>query len=394
MRTSLLLLLALSACEPTAKDTGDTAEDTGSEDTGSGDTDTADTSDTDTADTGEPVDTDWTAVIGTVSTDYASGAVALATADGQLTEDVFASTPDTVVVVEGDTVFLLNRSAENTVQAFQGTDFSAPFLEFSTGDGSNPQDVATCGGHLFVTLMAEEHIGVYDPSTGLPVGTVDLSDFSDDDGSPEAGSVVVGSDGALYVALQQLDYLSTYASTDGSGTLVKVDCASMEVVESWDVGPNPRLTGHPSDADTLLVYGGDYYLPDWSGPKLDGGLWTFDVASGTLAGPHLTEEDLGGNLAGFAGAGDDLLVTLDDGYSWEVWCVSTTDWTPTLAAEPHVYVAAMAATPNGKVLAAQRQDFLGSADAVVGTAVYDLASCAAETTWTTTFPPYSVAILE
>lgn len=393
MRTlPLLLLLALPACEPTAKD--DTGDDTAADDTdtGSDDTDTGDDTDTDTADTG---DTDtapatWDAVLVTVSSDYASGAVALVDQDLALTDGVFPATGDTIVVVQDGTTYLLHRSSEDTVQAFAGTDFSAPTVEFSTGEGSVPRDVASCDGKLFVSLYREDHLGVYDPTSGLPVGTVDLTAYSDDDGSPEADGLAIGPDGFLYVALNQLDY-TTYRSADGSGSLVKVDCATLEAVDAWDAGPGTSLAPHPSDPNTLLLFGGNYFTEDWSGPDLDGGLWTFDVATGEVSGPHLTEEALGGNVGGFAGDGDTLLMTLDDGATWSLHCVDTTDWTVTLADAPNAYIGGMATAPDGDVWVMQRENYAGTGEAEIGTVIYDLDGCAPGATVETAFPPYDVA---
>lgn len=382
-----LLLLALAACEPSAKDTADTSGDTGDTATDTADTeDTADTSDT--ADTGEPAP-EATAVLTT--SDYVSGSMATVKVGGTtVTEDVFPAGSDAVVVAEGARLFVLTRSTEDTVAVFDDLDFSAPTVEFSTGDASNPQSVATCGGNLFVTLYAKDWIGVYEPAGGQQVGSVDLSAYSDDDGTPEASTMVLGADGYLYVALEQLDYLSTYASLDGSGTLVKVDCTAMEVVDSWDVGPNPRVT--QGAGDTLIVYGGDYYLPDWSGPALDGGLWIFDTATGTLSDALVTEADLGANIGNVAVSGDAAFFTLDDGLTWESWCLDLGDGTPTLAGEPLAYVTGARTAPDGTVWALQRADFAGNASEI-GTVVYDVGTCAATTTFTTTLPPYSLAFV-
>lgn len=396
-----LLTLFLVACEPSAKDTADTADtgDTADTDTDSGETaedsgeetgeDSGEDSGDETGDTGE--DVAFTAVLTTVASDYMSGAVATVSDQGTVSDSVLPSGSDAVVVAQDGVTYILTRSSEDTVQVFDGVDFSAPTAEFNTGSGSNPQDIAECGGNLFVTLFSEDYVGVWDPS-GKMVGTVDLSTFSDEDGSPEASAMVLGEDGFLYVALQQLDYVSTYASLDGSGTLVRIDCETMAVTESWDIGPNPRVTEGPDG--TLVLYGGDYYLPDYSGPKLDGGLWGFDPATDTLSDAIVTEEELGANIGNVAVSGGKAFFTLDDGLTWEAWCLDLDDPAPTLAAEPHAFIGDAVTAPDGTVWAVQRQDYLGSADPVVGAVAYDLESCAVAATYTTSLPPYSVAFVE
>ncbi|MFZ5479863.1 MAG: hypothetical protein ACOZNI_24070 [Myxococcota bacterium] len=382
----LALLLVACPGPKVPEDTEETDTDADS------DTDTDADSDTDT-DTDTDTDADiYTGII--VTSDYTSGVVATVTEDGVVTQDVLAVTGDTVVATQADWTFLLNRSSEDTVQMYNGSDFSAPIAEFSTGDGTNPQDARVCGDHLFVSLLAADHLGVYDYGTSLSVGTVDLSAFDDGDGSPEAGALWLAPDGYLYVALQQIDYAITYASADGSGTLVKVDCAAMEVVDSWDIGPNPVLAPHGSDPDKVWVYGGDYYLPDYSGPKLDGGIWSFDSAAASLEGPFLTEEDAGYNVGNLtANADGNALITLDDGYAWGVYCLDLASWEYTLAADGNLFVAGGATWPDGSVSVVQRTGF-GSGAGTVGTVTYDLATCTATETHATTLEPYSFAIVQ
>ena len=369
-----LALYVLLACSTDAtKDTADTS------DTG---TDTADTADTGAA--AEPL-----AVI--VTSDYTVGTLNTADLAGALTPDLLPTSGDTVVVAEGGRLFLLDRSA-NVVRAYDGRDFSAPTWEAGTGDGSNPVGVATCGGKVFVARYFVPSLLVLDPATGLSLGEVDLSAFADADGSPEADSLVAAPNGRLYATLNQLDYLVTYASTDGSGTLVEVDCDALTVSDSWDVGPNPHATAI-GDGATIAVYGGDYFLPDWSGPALDGGLWTFDTETRTLSEPLLTEESLGGNVGNVVVRDDGRgLYTLDDGTTWSVNCFDATSGTTAATLDPVAFVQGSVLAPDGTAWLVQRSPFSGEAG-TVGTVRVDLDTCTPAAPIATTLEPYSVAIL-
>lgn len=359
--------------------TDPTIEQARSEDSGDTDTD----SDTDT-------DPDWHLVLTT--TDYTTGALARIDPDGAVSDGLLPVSSDAAVTHQDGKVYVLNRSSENTVQVFDSGDYSMPALEFSTGDGSNPHDVAACGGKLFVSLYSQDHLGVYDAASGLATGTVDLSAFDDGDGSPEADGMMVSSNGHLYVALNQLDYIKTYASADGSGTLVKVDCSTNTVVGSWHVGPNPRLQVHPDQPDQALLTGGDYYLPDYSGPKLDGGIWVFDTTTDTLAGPFLSEADVGYNLGGIAGDGQGhAITTFDDGYSWSVVCLSFFDWSYSVIEGDNWFAGGMAADPDGGVWVSLNQGFTyGGGTVTPGVGRYDPVNCVRSGSATTALPPSAI----
>jgi hypothetical protein len=146
---------------------------------------------------------------------------------------------------------------------------------------------------------------------------------------------------------------------------------------------------------TMYLYGGDYYNDDFSGPNLDGGLWTFDLASETLAGPLLTEEELGANIGNLAIApGGKGILTTDDGYTWDVWCIDLADESVTLISQPGAFIGGASLARDGRVWLAQRPDYLGSTDPQTGVVVYDPATCLVETTHRFGFDPYSMAFSE
>jgi hypothetical protein len=355
---TLLSALILVACEPSVS--SDAPTDTGADDSGDRSA--------------------FHAVL--VTSDFASGTVNVVRDDGTLEADLVAVGGDTVVSTDGATTWLLHRGGENTVQVFEGVGFTAPATEFSTGDGSNPQAAARCGDRLFVSMLADG-IGAWDPVTGLPIGSVALDAFIDADGSAEPVSLAVGANGYLYAALQRLADFRVVRS----GTLVKIDCDALEVVEAWDVGPNPLFTQTPG-ADRLYLSGGDYF------DLTDGGAWSFDMASDTLSEPILTDAAVGGNVGNLAVAANGHgIYTVDDAQRWKIWCIDTSDGTTRLASEPNAYVSDAKVDPTGTVWVLQQPNYAGE-PGQVGTVRVDPAACAVSEPLVTALNPYAIGFVE
>ncbi len=364
-----LYALLLLACGPSTDDV--VADDTGGADLG------------------------LTLAVATVATDYTAGQLAVLNAGGTVTDALFPTTTDPTVEAHDGYVFLLDRSAENTVRMYAAGDWSAPLVEFSTGDGSNPQDVAICGDVLVVSTLAGGTLDLHDMGTGLARGTIDLSPWDDGDGSPEADTILEGPDGALYVTLNRYDTTSTpWSSADGTGTIVRVDCDTLAVTAEWTVGPNPGLVPHPVDATKMLLRTGDYFNADYTA-KLDGAVYTFDPIAGTVSNPHLTEAELGFNIGAIAGnaAGNAILVA-DDAYAWNVFCLDLETWTTTATPPVNAYINDAVATPDGKVWVGYRAGYAATEDPVVaGLVAWDPATCTAADPVATIFPPYSMALV-
>lgn len=326
-----------------------------------------------------------------VTSDYEVGTLSTLTLDGVVTPDLLPTSGDTVVQAEGGRIYYLDRTA-NIVRAYDDRDFVAPVWEVNVGDGSNPVSVAGCGGRVFVARYFVPALLVLDPATGRTLGEVDLSAFSDPDGSPEPDSLVASPNGKLYLAMNQLDFLGTYGSFDGSGTLAEIDCEAMTVTESWEVGPNPHASP-VGDGARIAVHGGDYFLPDFSGPALDGGLWIFDTSTRTLGAPVFTEAALGANIGNVVVREDGRgLLTLDDALTWEVACFDLDTATLGTPFAPQAYVQEARPGPDGAVWLVQRAPFSGEAGAV-GTVRVDLETCTPGAPFATALEPYSLAFL-
>ena len=150
---------------------------------------------------------------------------------------------DAVAVVEEGLIFQINRLGMDSIRIYEWEGWSAPMTEWSTGDASNPHSVAKCFDKVVTSLYAEDHLAIYSMD-GIIQGQIDLSSYipqGDVDGSPEASSIVHLGNSA-YVALQQLDLSGgPVVLPTGPGVVIEVDCASLSVLNSWEVGPNPDI---------------------------------------------------------------------------------------------------------------------------------------------------------
>lgn len=405
MRCLLLLpglLLVLPGCDPkVAEDTGtgdsaDSGVDTADSDTStdSGDDSGEDSGEDSGDDTGDDTSAPpphWQLVVAT--TDYTTGALATIDEDGTVHDSLIPISADAAIVADRDTVYVLNRSSENTVVVYEHGDFTTPTAEFSTGDGSNPTGITRCGANLFVSRYLYGDIGVYDAVTGLAVGSVDLSAFDDGDGSAEPDSIYTAPNGSVYVSLNQIDYGGSYNSVDGSGTLVQLDCDNMTVLASWDVGPNPHFEFDPGNPAMLYLNGGNYFNADYSGPELDGGVYTFDTNTNTLVGPHLTEAAVSYNIGSVVSSGLRRgFTTLDNASVWTPACLNLDTWAYLAVDAGNVYIGSHVATPDGTVWAAQGRGYGSGAPGAVGIVPYDTATCVAGTGLRTALPPASLAV--
>lgn len=376
--TGLSLALALTvACSGGDDDKSDTeASDTeATSDTEEG-TDTED----DTEDT--EVEAEQT-TIAVATSDYSVGALAtISLADWSLTDEITTLASDSALLAKEGWLLNLNRSSADSVRIYEPGDWDEPVLEFSVGEGNNPQDAEFCGGAMFVSLYDTDYLGVYDYTTGTLQGTVDLAEFDDGDGFPETASMVVLDD-TLYVAMNQLDQ-DNYWVANG-GVVAEVDCDTMTVTDSWEVGNNPSIVAYPGESK-LLVKTGAWY-------SVDGGVSVLDPAAGTQSELYIDEADLEADVALLNATGDHAMVASSDASgNYTAWCVDLTDWSTTEAFTTASYLAGIAVTDDGHALVAGRSGWGDAETTTTGVGVFDLSDCS-EVGWVDlSLEPSSMAV--
>jgi hypothetical protein len=320
------------------------------------------------------------------TTDYQVGSLAVydVARDG-MSDSVLLTAADNAVSASGDTLFVLGRSSEDTVRLY-GDDLTAPTAEFSTGSATNPQSATLCNDTVVVALYGTDYLGLY-KKDGSAAGTVDLSAFDRGGAGPKPFNLYVAPDGFLYVSLNHLD---TSFRADGPGQILKVDCGSWTVAQSWDTTPDASFTVDPLHPERLVISGGNYFKADYSAPDLDGWLQTLDTSTGTLSDPLLTEADLGKNI-GFVSLQDDgsMVVVTNDGYAWTVQCRAA-DGTWTTALSGNLYVAGGMEGPDGRIWMDLRPGF-GDGTAVEGLVSVDPVACHVDAPRTTALPPSGLA---
>lgn len=314
------------------------------------------------------------AILATVSADYAVGALAAVDLESLAAHDnLTAVSGDPTVGVTGGQVVQMNRGADNNVRLYDPGAFSAPRVEFSTGDGSNPHDAEICGDALFVSLYKENFLAVYDPASGTLLEQIDLSAYDDGDGLPEASTMVVLGD-TLYLALEQLEESGAHWQPAG-GTVLAIDCERREILQGWETGPSPALFADPSQPDTLLLRTGVYY--DAAGDfAWDGGLWRLDPASGETTDLGLDEAALEINLGAVAASASGVAVVLstDSEWAFSLSCLDLATGTLTLGETVQSYLAAVAIDETGRAWVASRSSW-AAPEAPGGVLLYDVESC-------------------
>lgn len=201
-----------------------------------------------------PPAVDAAIVATTLATDYTTGTLSAVDPTGAVHDHLATVHADAVVRYVDSAVYVVNRLLMDTVRRYEPGAWDQPTWETSAGEASNPQDVALCGGALFVSRYEDTHLLVLDPATGAPQGEVDLSAEADDDGLPEAADLVPLPGDRLAVGLQRLHRLDAW-TPDPEGRVVILDCLTRRVLSAQPIGANPVLRATPTGAQVLAANG-------------------------------------------------------------------------------------------------------------------------------------------
>ncbi|NOY28434.1 MAG: SMP-30/gluconolactonase/LRE family protein [Oligoflexia bacterium] len=311
-----------------------------------------------------------TAVMTTVSMDYATGSLATVDLDSWAVDDSLTTVAgDAGLTVDDGLVIQLNRYGYDTVRLYTPGQWDAPDLELGVGDAqgsTNPHDAAICQGRLFVTLYERDYIAIYDPTGGTLTGTVDLSAYDDADSSgPEPSGIVQRGD-KLYVALERLDRDQGWV--DAGGKVVEVDCSSGSATRAWDIGGNTRVFDWP-DHDQILVgaraFGG-----------MAGGIYALDPAADSVT--LLADVEAGGeSLYDVAAYGDGAIITTlsSDLSTYGIDCVDLGTGTITQLDQRTEFLQGIAGNDRGQAWIAASWGWTDPKSASPGVFVYDIPGC-------------------
>ena len=242
------------------------------------------------------------------TTDYSSGSFSsLDLATNTATNDHLTIHSDASVRTYRDKVYVINHLGQDNVIVLNRSDLKTPLTQYSTGNGTNPHDMAFVSEEkAYISRYERTHLLIVNPVTGDSLGAVDLSAFADADGLPEV-SLLALYDGHLFAACQRLDRDNGWVPTDVS-VIAVVDVVTDQVV---DVDANAAgvqgivMAGkNPADA---VQRGNKWFLSavNTFGDLTDGGIEVIDLANLRSDGVVIGEMALGGNLGSLAMVSDD-----------------------------------------------------------------------------------------
>ena len=274
--------------------------------------------------------------------------------------------------------WLLGRFGIDVARRYADIDFGAPELEVSTGAGTNPQDVASCGGSLFLSRYDVGNDGggdlaILDPETGAITSTIDLSAHDEGtDGTPEPTDLHVRGD-TLVVALERLDRDAGWVA-DPEGRVLSIDCTT-HAITAHATGANPRID----------LAGDAVVARTEAGVEL-----VTDSVSTVVTAAELDATEIVG-VGGGDGAA--LVVGERDTFANEVWCVDLSSGDAELLTSTTHRAWRVYGAPDGLVWVLWRDHWATSEVEVGGIGVYDPVECAEVTSDWLTFPsdPSSLA---
>ena len=250
------------------------------------------------------------------TTDYSSGSFSsLDLITNTATNDHLTIHSDAGVRTYRDKVYVINRLGQDNVIVLDRSDLKTPLTQYSTGNGSNPHDMAFVSEEkAYISRYEQTQLLIVNPVTGDLLGEIDLSVFADADGLPEVSQLALY-DNYLFAACQRLDRDNGFVPTDVS-VIAVVDVMTDQVV---DVDANTAgvqgivmMGKNPAGA---VQRGNKWFLSavNTFGDLTDGGIEVIDLANLRSDGVVLGEMALGGNLSSMAMVSDDegYVVVLD-----------------------------------------------------------------------------------
>jgi hypothetical protein len=238
-----------------------------------------------------------------VTSDYQTGSIAYLPPDSQTPQvNLLAIHPDAGIRYRDGRVYVINRLGQDNILVLDPGNLAVmPALQFSVGNGTNPQDIEFASpAKAYVTRYESTRVLVVDPRDGRELGEIDLAAFADTDGLPEMGEMaIVGQ--RLYVACQRLDRNTTWGPADDS-YLAVVDTRTDELVDTDQATPGVqgiKLAG--ANPNTLIAVGRQIVVAG-SGAFGDraGGIEVIDTDTSASSGLLVTEDELGGDITGLA----------------------------------------------------------------------------------------------
>ena len=222
---------------------------------------------------------------------------------------------DAVLRLFDGVVYLVNRLGTDNVTLID-LDVGQALHQFSTGEGSNPQDVAVARGKLYVPVYELPEVQVWDAANpgNMPVARIDLAPYvlaAENDFDPEAASAYAVGD-RVFVTLA---HLGADFKPKGNASAVVIDATTDTVVSEFDL-PHENANSFLKPYDGALALSLTTYSSMMPFPPTGSCLariQTADPPSSTMC--VATMDTLGGAISGWVEVGDAVYaqVTATDG---------------------------------------------------------------------------------
>ena len=240
----------------------------------------------------------------TTTTDYQTGSASVVTADDSVLtaiNDVASLHSDALVRSFGGYIYVLNRQGADNIQVIDPLDGFRTRRQFSTGNGSDPEDIVfQHTGRAFVTRYNEDQMWIVNPNSGQRTGQIDFSWLADADLVPEMAHMVkVGN--RVFVAVQRLDRNTPFFDPSGISYVAVFDALTEQFIDAELATPGKqaiKLTGtNPFGELVYNSFSGQVWVPEvgFFGVK-DGGIELINPGSLVKSGIVISENTLGGDV--------------------------------------------------------------------------------------------------
>ncbi len=211
-------------------------------------------------------------------------------------EDIYETHGDDEVRYYNGKVYILNRFGYDYIEVFDAEHNFEKELTISTGEGTNPQDIAIISDtKAYVSCYDTSDLLIVDPSNGEQLGTIDLSDYADDDGIPEMHKMVefkIFGKSRVYLTVQRLDRNNWFEPTNES-YIIELDGDNDNIINAIELtGTNPS---------TAPILDGHYVVVGEVGSwfSFDGGIERVNILTNKAEGFILEESEIQGNILDF-----------------------------------------------------------------------------------------------
>ncbi len=245
------------------------------------------------------------------TSDYATGNTAVYDIDNDtFSDNVLPHHQDALVKTDGNFLYIIEGFGADAISKYDPENIAEgnEIYQYSVGANSNPHDIVFLDSKAYVILYNSDKIWVVDPDAvdekSFKTGEIDISQWADDDGSPEAHLGYVYN-GKVYVVLQRYN-VNTWEA--GTPVLIKIDPSTdtiMDMDEETDGVQGVNLIVKNIIMGSLL--GSKLYLGGTTYGASEEGVMTIDLEDPINSQRKIINESSAeGNVAGVQVLNDDL----------------------------------------------------------------------------------------